>query len=1351
MGLKLIQIPQVVSKIFQFGGQTWNVYLYKEFEFFFCLADGELTGAASGFLEAILRRHFNTDWLEQKIFNGVPFLFGFFPEKRQITVATSRLQRELYLLSEIGFRKIDSALDPDRKKDWERLQDHVEKILTVRVDKMPTVWEQITLRQRLPDFQKDRSLQNLSQKSEDREEKLLSAMHHYRPTLIERFSDQLLEWTTDYALIRIHLLKFIALLPSLDFDTRGKEHKRLLLETLRRTASDSAFARGKNLVGPNQALPLWMERMMRGGYWCGLILPSRFLVGLIRFLAKMLAKRFIAGESIETAATHLGKLLDSNRDATLCQLGELVVSKAEADKYQKEVMQLIFDFQHHFRKGERNPAGLPRPHVSIKVSALAHDFNPAAIEATYEQIAPRLRAILETAAQESVFVQIDAEHYSHRDAVLEIYRRVLLETGSLKNFVETGPVLQAYLRDASEHLEVIDALAAARGLRMPVRIVKGAYWDAETIEADAHGWDAPEFLNKEETDLHFRQLIHKILESPHLQLVIGSHNVADHTFAEVLREEKFPKAPPIEHQCLHMTYEALPFGMAKMGWAVRNYVTMGNLLDGMAYLVRRIMENSSSVGILSQSRGRKVQEKISPPHLIHQRKKLMGEIRRDLSVSKLTPHFVNVAPHRLFRAEERNSLQSVFDLFKQSEMGKAYGHDGFSGEELGVTDPSQPNRVVGRIRQANPEDAKRGLDCLHQNYSSGRWSGTDPVERISILLKAADRMLLQRAELASLIVLEGGKTFDESMNDVNEAIDFLNFYAREEGRRTRQNKTLASRGPFTVISPWNFPLAIPCGMVAAPLVAGNTVALKSAKHTPLIAERFVHLMYHAGVPHDALIHLPGPGSAVGRLLVDSEKTAGIVFTGSKKIGMEIAHKAGQRLFHNPLFGGELPTRVITEMGGKNAIIVTASADMDETVRGILYSAFGNAGQKCSACSRVIVDNRIREKLENRLVEALRDFRVGVAEDFATAMNPLIGAAEKETLKNLAVEASQEAELFGGAILLNRSREAFPGHAMGPVLIRLPLKRAFSKESCAQKELFGPILHIVGYDKLDEAIRLFNSTEYGLTGGIFSQSQDDVDRLLKSLEAGNIYVNRHCTGARVAIEPFGGLKLSGTGPKAGSRSYLDAFHVDLRSVELAAQPGLAIDRESLDQYKNLILENIHRFQKKRSFNRPIPGQISYNDMSLIKREGLYIASENNPTPQTFLYFLAALGLGSLVTVLCETESAFATWQNLEGMLQELGGLGDDRVRLKRGTAKGESELLHNPNSHFIIMEGDKAVIGEKLRLLYSNGTNEHFMRHILTKLDAPSLKDFDKYLEPFISVRSFAVNVMHHGAPMEVLY
>jgi len=219
-----------------------------------------------------------------------------------------------------------------------------------------------------------------------------------------------------------------------------------------------------------------------------------------------------------------------------------------------------------------------------------------------------------------------------------------------------------------------------------------------------------------------------------------------------------------------------------------------------------------------------------------------------------------------------------------------------------------------------------------------------------------------------------------------------------------------------------------------------------------------------------------------------------------------------------------------------------------------------------------------------LAEALQDLKVGTADDFSTYMNPLIGEKEEENLKNFAIEASQEAQLFGGQVLVDRSQENLPGCAMGPVLIELPFQRALNKESCAQKELFGPILHIIGFQDLEEAIDLFNSTEYGLTGGIFSQSQDDIDYLLDHLEAGNLYVNRPCTGARVAIEPFGGMKLSGTGPKAGSRYYLDAFHVDIRSTETSTQQGLAIDKESLDQYKELILANITRFQKQRNDHR-----------------------------------------------------------------------------------------------------------------------------------------------------------------------
>jgi RHH-type proline utilization regulon transcriptional repressor/proline dehydrogenase/delta 1-pyrroline-5-carboxylate dehydrogenase len=1146
--------------------------------------------------------------------------------------------------------------------------------------------------------------------------------------------------------------------------------------------------------GQERALPGFIVFLCQLVFYICTYFPARPLAWLVRWSVKFMAKRFIAGETIEKAEKSLKSLFETKRDVTLDQLGELVVSEKEADHYCNEVLKLIHGFKLHVPKGELNGAGIPRANVSIKVSALCSDFKPAAPEYTYKLVAPRLKKILLAAKEEDVYLNIDTEHYDYRDIVFYVYGRVLLETPELKDFKKTGVVLQAYLRDAYKHYVDIVELAKKRGVTIPIRIVKGAYWDAETIEADAHSFDAPEFLNKEETDLHFRQLVLKILEDyPHVQLTLASHNFADHAFAVTARDKFYPEHPPIEHQCLDMTYEALSTGIAKMGWAIRNYVPVGSLLVGMAYLVRRIMENSSQVGVLTIMRSHKKKGSIVSPRDVYLENKKNGVLVRDASATDLTSHFFNISPLRVYLDEERGWMEKSIEEFAASGMGKDYPNAfELNGDWREVYSSSNPDLLVGKIKLGNGDDVNRAVETAKNAYNAGTWAKSLPIQRASTLLTAANIMLDQRNDLSSLIVYEAGKAIPEAQADIDEAIDFLTFYAREEIRLCNENPKLVSKGVVAVVSPWNFPIAIPCGMVSSPLVAGNTVVLKSASHTPLIAQKLVDIFHQAGVPKDVLIHVPGPGGVVGDTLVNHPDIAEVVFTGSKAVGMDLAHKVGKRMMYNELFDIKFPAKAITEMGGKNAVIVTANAELDETVAGILYSAFGHAGQKCSAASRVIVDNVVKDRLIERLKEAILDIQVGVAFDFSTYINPLITKREKERMQASIKEAVIEANEFGGKVHVNRSEEDVPGYCVGPSLIEVPAARALNSQSFAARELFGPCIHIIGFDTLDEAIKIFNSTEYALTGGVFSQSQDDIDYVTAHMEVGNLYVNRTITGARVAIEPFGGFKLSGTGPKAGSTSYVESFHLVKRNLQdgelppdergsdyqfclcrpsqlsnAARLPRLnkALDflvrhfehlfkgvygnnKEILIAFQTWLNEGFLDFQNKEHSNRVIPGQISYNDFSKTQEQAVLLAYNERPHFTTFLQFLSAVAMGTGVTVIARNQQAFGWWNTIKDFLVQ-GGISKENFDVFFATEELLIKALKDPYLSSVIIDGNLKRTQEVLNEVYDGSCAERRMRSILTPYDAPVEENFEKFMEQYVWVRSFAVNTMRHGAPLDL--
>lgn len=1374
-----VNIPKVMSKDFL----DWKLYYYITEKNLF----EDLTNVHES-LEKFIKIDSNINYRIQTHIKTVPFLLGVDGSKKELRFLSPRAHRELHLLNEID----ESQLGEEQQEQFLELKHHSERVLAFNLFESPCVIDLVTYQYGLENLD-DKKYKLLDEKVHIVRKKLTHYVESYKASIFEKLSDYGLTLTANYDLIRIHLLKFVAILSSLDFDQEGTEVKRLLIESLRRLLSDSLKAEVKKLKGTSKALPTGLYILFSFGKLIITILPPKALALLVRNSVKALAKRFIAGETIEEAESSLRELINSGRDATLDQLGELVVSKKEADHYKNEVCKLIRGFSRYVSKGEKNNAGIYKAHVSIKVSALSDDFNPTARDHTYTSVAPRLREILKVAKEHHVFLNIDAEHYHYRDLVFYIYKRVLLETEELKDFQQTGIVLQGYLRDAFVHLQDIIELSKERGHIMPIRLVKGAYWDAETIEADAHSFDAPEFLNKEETDIHFRQLIVEILESyPHVQLCLGGHNLKDHCFAEVLREKHYPNLPEIEHQCLHMTYEALSVGMNQMNWVVRNYVPIGSLLVGMAYLVRRIMENSSQVGVLTQMRSHKTFNTPSPRELLEQ-KRAKKRIVHDMTVSQTGNIFFNYPPVRLYLNDYKIWWTMALENI-QTQLGRYYSNPFLEEKNPErIYSSSDPTLLVGTIQFASREDAKLAIEKSHNAFYESEWNKVPGPIRSSILLEVAHLLATNRLELSALISYEAGKNHEEAMADIDEGIDFITFYARVGLRKMRKYSSFTPRGPVAVISPWNFPLAIPCGMVSASLICGNTVILKSAEQTPLIAQKLVDLFYQAGVPKDVLIHLPGIGEDVGDELVRSEKISSIVFTGSKAVGVHIAKTAANRLYYNKNLDLQYPVKVVTEMGGKNAIIILANAELDETVEGVMYSAFAHAGQKCSACSRVLIDERIKDKFIARFVEAGRDIEVGKAFIDSTFINPLISKEAKENVLNAVEELIKEANEVGGTVHLNRSSEdGLPGHSIGPVIVELPYKQGFNFQSYSQIELFAPIVHVIAYSTKEEALDLFNSTPYALTGGVYSQSQDDMDFFSENLESGNIYFNRPNTGARVGIEPFGGFKLSGTGPKAGTKFYTDSFIIDPYGqdvvkdelsdgseyiFDLARPSGLRLEnrleklqlgidllfnqfegiyegifakeKSALGKFKYWCQYELYNFLSTDHDNVMIPGQLSYDSLALSQNHTVIIGHNLRPNIKILFSFLGALANGVGVTILTRGEKSYALWNRVAQCFYN-SGISEQNLSIYFVTDELLKKCIQDQNVESFILDGDYEDI-QSMRELLFNEDNEQlkYMKKLITQYDSPGVEQYKSFMRQFIRMRSFAINTMRHGAPLEI--
>ena len=1383
--MNILSIPAVKRKNYA----DFTIFFYEEFESLIFEND-QLSYHIHQLIDFCRDKSEVKGFRREVTIKGFPLLCAIRPEEKSIYVGTRRLSREFSLLKMYDISPLENGKDVD--KAIFLIKEHTEKISSLSILNFPSEYEWITCHEKLPNFLLKDQWKDVDENSKILLKNLIRKVAEYRPTFFEKFSDYGLGLTAQYDLIRVHLLKFLAVLPSLDHDKNGHEVKRNLLESLRRLKDDTELLSQKR-KRTTRLLPWYLNLAFNlFGFIAGII-PSNLLARIVRSAVKSMAKRFIAGESISTSETTLRELKLSGREATLDQLGELVVSSREADEYFEKVLQLIHGLKNYYSRGEKNAAGILKAHVSIKVSALSHDFRPQAFESTYLKVAPRLKRILQEAAREEVFINIDAEHYHYRDIVFKIYSKVLLETKELQNYSQTGIVIQAYLRDACHHLRQVIELAEKRGLLMPLRLVKGAYWDAETIEADAHQFMPPQFLNKEESDLHFRQLAYVILANgKYVQLAMASHNLQDHAFIESLRKLKFPSSPVIEHQCLHMTYEALSNGLALMKWPTRNYMPIGNLLVGMAYLVRRIMENSSQVGILSIMRSHQKAAGLISPVDVHLSKKSMGSLRFDTFITQSSSEFFPAIPSRLYIESDLTNLlkgirawESFFES-RQSEWNLS------SSKKIICS--SRPELILGLRDDKSNQDVLGFVAKSKKLFVDLGWAkSSSSFFRVSIFLRAADLMLLERSRLAALIMFEAGKTMTEALADVDEAIDFINYYCRQEIALQASSSKIYARGVFAVIAPWNFPLAIPCGMAVAPLIAGNTVILKPAEQTPLIAREFYRLLISSGLPDGVLSLVEGDGEEVGAPLVTHEDIAGVVFTGSKQVGKWIYKASASKLISHEHLQTHLQKKIITEMGGKNAIVVTNNCELDETISGIIYSAFGHAGQKCSAASRIIVHSEVKGPLISRLKEAVKDLKVGPALDPSTAINPLVSEDDVIRVRKIVEEAKDEVIRHGGNIIIDRSFEKIPGFCVGPVVLELPIHQARKRDSWAQREVFGPLLHIVEFNSLMEAIELFNSTEYALTGGIYSQSQDDIDFLLKFLRAGNIYVNRPNTGARVAIEPFGGFKLSGTGPKAGGHDYIQQFHCPAPTPQIqksddqfvkssgyelmSPKPSLISipgrlarfnnftslflqqyeqilghvnerEKEELASLSNWIRENLQSYLQHKHMNYIIPGQLSYNDKSLVKDSGLFIAIGEVPSLKILTYLFSALALGSGLSIACLTEKSYIIWKGLLDIAWK-SGFSKTNLDISLIDEKDLSRILLRSEYSYVFADKLDLYSDTIYKRLLDDQALVENMRLVLSDFDGVVLKDPSSILDLFVWTRSFAINTMRHGAPLEI--
>ena len=561
--------------------------------------------------------------------------------------------------------------------------------------------------------------------------------------------------------------------------------------------------------------------------------------------------------------------------------------------------------------------------------------------------------------------------------------------------------------------------------------------------------------------------------------------------------------------------------LAAQGWPTRDYVPVGELLPGIAYLVRRILENSSQAGFLMPNRQDASEEVL-------------------LARPDATPDVPVVAPDgaaferapaaRWFDREFRRAFDAALTAAQSTPTVELPFPEGVSAAAtLEVRRPSDPDGApLAVVEIAGADGAATAVGRAERAQPA--WGAVDVARRAGVLRRAADLLLARGHECSATVVREGGRERAGAWAEVEEAVDFLRFYAAAAERlEDAYRGRIRPRVVVAVIPPWNFSLAIPCGMVSAALVAGNAVVLKPASQTPIIATRLVALLHEAGVPREVVQCIPGEGRPAGPALVEDRRVALVAFTGSRAVGTAMY----ETVLRTATPAGR-PRGVISEMGGKNPALVFDDADLDEAVTGVLLSAFGHANQKCSAISRVLVERTVMDRFRSRLLAAAASLVCGPAEDPATQVNPVIDRRASERLGADAVVARTE-----GRVLLDRFGPE-PGTLIhGPLIVEIESSAALTART-ATEEIFGPILALIAFDYEDQAYRIANGTGYGLTSAVFSCSPGRIARATAAIEAGHVYVNRTSTGARPGVEPFGGHRFSGTGPKAGGDDYLWAF-------------------------------------------------------------------------------------------------------------------------------------------------------------------------------------------------------------------
>ncbi|MGL6260153.1 bifunctional proline dehydrogenase/L-glutamate gamma-semialdehyde dehydrogenase PutA [Vibrio sp. WXL210] len=849
---------------------------------------------------------------------------------------------------------------------------------------------------------------------------------------------------------------------------------------------------------------------------------------------KVMGHQFVLGRSIDEAQTNAAAMQKQGYTHSYDMLGEAALTQEDANKYFEDYLRAIEAV------GQANAEpNCPLPSVSIKLSALHPRYEEAQRERVMSELYISVEKLLQRAVALDVPITIDAEEADRLELSLALFAK-LYQSPSVRGWGKFGLVVQAYSKRALAVLVWLNRLAQLQGDAIPLRLVKGAYWDSEIKWSQQAGYQAyPVFTRKEATDVSYLACARFLLSEPvrgHLYPQFASHNA--HTVTAIA---SMATHRDYEFQRLHGMGEALyQHLMARCHQPVRIYAPVGSHKDLLPYLVRRLLENganSSFVHRLVDSR--------CPIEALTQH-----PVDTLLAQPTLANHHIPLPPS-VFDSRDNSrginiDIESERSPFEREVMS-FHQHQWQAGPRINgqyvesmikeashsVYTPYDRRKQVGEVSFTHLDHASTAIEVAKRGYR--RWSEWPATERRQCLLRFANALEDNLAELVAMCHHEAGKTLHDSIDEVREAVDFCRYYAdfaslfepyhQLNHRGEPQQWQRIGCGVFVCISPWNFPLAIFTGQICAALMAGNSVIAKPAEQTSLIAARAVELMHESGFPGDVIQLLPGQGEELGGYLTQHPDIAGVAFTGSTVTAQAISRSLASR--------DTLPVPFIAETGGQNAMIVDSTALPEQVVRDVIRSAFASAGQRCSALRVLFVQEEVADRIISLIRGAMRELKVGLPYLHSSDVGPVIDQAAKRSLEQH-IDTLRQTQTLVEQVRLDHACEV--GDFVAPCVFEI------DDISCLTKEQFGPILHIVRYraDELGKVVEQINATGYGLTMGIHSRNERTYRWIEQHAQVGNCYINRDQVGAVVGVQPFGGQGLSGTGPKAGGPHYLYRF-------------------------------------------------------------------------------------------------------------------------------------------------------------------------------------------------------------------